>query len=215
MYLDQQMWLIEQLENNPDFEFEDLYQILESYNYRDKVYGSLKIFQDLSLKNRGDEYDRKVKFLAEALSDITGACEQNQCSFKTVTVNSWSQIGTDCIDVFWHSQQPGITLGVYHQMDPDQIGFSLYLGYSRDGLNDWFTITRLEKDASQGKVWLNPNGTDVLLAYETADGFGGNFVAIKHYKDLFQLVNANAHDQISFERRLAPISEGTPSFESV
>lgn len=54
-----------------------------------------------------------------------------------------------------------------------------------------------------------------MLAYETQQSYGGNHVAIKHYKDLQSMMEAKEEDEISLERSLAPISEGTPSFESV
>ena len=66
-----------------------------------------------------------------------------------------------------------------------------------------------------GKVWLNPNGDDILLAFERTQEYGGNHIAIRHYANIFDMIIGHYKDEIHLVRQLAPGSEGTPSFESV
>lgn len=80
---------------------------------------------------------------------------------------------------------------------------------------DWETVILLQADATQGKIWLNPKGNDILLAYEIMQTDDGNHIAIKHYKDLLALIHNEQHDEIKLERSLAPFNEGTPNFETV
>lgn len=66
-------------------------------------------------------------------------------------------------------------------------------------------------------MWINPNGNDILLAYETSYGIhdGGNHLAVYHYKDLDVLKSGIPTEKLYLKRHLAPTSEGTPSFEEV
>lgn len=130
-YLDQQVKLLEQVKQNPGqytWDDEDDAAVL----FGDFDDGELPLFQ-----SKGEQYDSKVRRLIESISNVTAACEESKCSFKTTAQDRDQKIGTDCIDIFQHREQPDITFGVFHQVDPDQFGFSLYLGYSPNGLDKW------------------------------------------------------------------------------
>ena len=45
--------------------------------------------------------------------------------------------------------------------------FSVFLGMSEDGLTGWSNDVKLASGASQAKVWLNPDGPDILVAFES------------------------------------------------
>ena len=125
-------------------------------------------------------------------------------------------MGADCIDIFNHPSQPGTSFGIFHQVDdPNMKTFSLYLAQSADGLTNWSTVAKLQNEASQGKVWVNPKGEDVLVVYETTNEELGNNIVLNHYQDISSLLKAKPIKRVSLARSLAPISEGTPSFERV
>lgn len=90
----------------------------------------------------------------------------------------------DCIDIFKHPSDPNTFYGVYHVMIPSISNFYTFLAKSPDGLNNWEKVVLLEKHASQAKIWLNPNGEDILMAYESSPGFNGNNLAVVHYSSL-------------------------------
>jgi len=75
--------------------------------------------------------------------------------------------------------------------------FNTFLARSPDGLNNWEQIVILQDNASQGKVWINPDGHDILLLFETAAN-DGNYISIKHYKNLASMKRADSFDRMHF-----------------
>ena len=73
----------------------------------------------------------------------------------------------------------------------------------------------LDKFASQGKVWMNPNGDDIVVAFEQSNKtFGGNSIRLKHYENLAVLKKGQAKEQLDLPNTLVKYCcEGTPSFE--
>lgn len=91
-----------------------------------------------------------------------------------------------------------------------------YLGRSKDGLNDWETLARLDNYSSSPKVALSDHSENILLAYEASppDKHGHNLV-IKHYQTLEHMVRNSPENSLTFDRTLSQVTEGTPSFEKV
>lgn len=76
--------------------------------------------------------------------------------------------------------------------------------------------------ASQAKVWLDPASDQLMLAYEHTQGYDskstGNRIALELYKDLDTFIKgfgSQYTDRLVINRTLAPVNEGTPSFDKV
>ena len=54
------------------------------------------------------------------------------------------------------------------------VGFTLFLGQSGNGLYNWQKVVKLSDHSSQPQVWLNPDGDDILVAFETYQNNGKN-----------------------------------------
>lgn len=113
----------------------------------------------------------------DALTNVTDSCMHDKCRFKSR--GSRSHRNMDCIDIFKHRSDPENFYAVYHTMDPSISNFKTYLARSKDGMDQWETITMLEKYSSQAKVWVSPTSDDILFAYEASPGFNGNNIIIK------------------------------------
>ena len=104
--------------------------------------------------------------------DIKKACDKGQCKFNVKTENTGKNL--DCVDIFKHPQDPDNYYGVFHEIHKEQILNYIYLAMSEDGLTNWQQIVTLQGYASQGKVWVNPKGNDILLAYESTAEYDMN-----------------------------------------
>jgi len=69
--------------------------------------------------------------------------------------------------------------------------------------------------ASQGKVWLDPESDMFMMAYEYTNHLIGNHIKVDLYDSLNALLHQLPIETISFNRTIAPINEGTPSFDNV
>lgn len=95
--------------------------------------------------------------------------------------------------------------------------FYLYLARSPNGLNHWENVVLLERRGSQGKVWVDPVGDHILLAFEESpDGiYTGNNIKVNHYENLDQLKLGIPKSSLAINRTLSGVNEGTPSFVNV
>lgn len=121
----------------------------------------------------------------------------------------------DCPNFFQHRSDPDYFYSVAHKMDPTIHNFVLYLSWSKNGIDNWEPVTELEREASQGKVWLSPDSDDILLAFETSPGMNGNHIVLKQYPNLQAMKRQEASETLHIERTLGKLNEGTPSFEKV
>lgn len=85
----------------------------------------------------------------------------------------------DCLVIFQHRSEPENYYSVYHTMDSTINNFITYLARSKNGMDNWELLTKLDEEASQVKIWLSPNSDDILVAYEASPGFRGNFIVVK------------------------------------
>ena len=110
---------------------------------------------------------------------------------------------------------PGFFYGVFHYADLGWDTFSVFLGRSPDGLHDWQTVSKLSSNASQAKVWLSPNTSDILVAFETLIGSNqsGIHIAIQHYRNLEQMKSVKPAETVHLPRKLSESAAGTPNFE--
>ena len=116
---------------------------------------------------------------------------------------------------FKHKSDPHTTYGIYHQIDASISNYIMYLVESKDGLDHWHDVRKIDLFASQGKAWLNPNGEDIVIAYEQSNAtWGGNSVRLLHYKNLAELREGHPAEQLDLPKSLVKeCCEGTPSFE--
>ena len=110
------------------------------------------------------ELSKEQQMIVDKLSNVSAACKDNKCKFSAKSDTSGK--GLDCISIFKHKSNPDTYYGLYHAMDASISNFILYLAESKDGLTNWKDIRELDKFASQGKTWTNPNGDDIVVAYE-------------------------------------------------
>lgn len=172
-----------------------------------------EVHEDKFLNTKKKSSHFSVKTLVKALTNVSSSCMHDQCRFKAKGIKSHRTM--DCIDIFEHRSDPDYYYGVYHTMDPSISNFKSYLARSKQGMDQWETITYLENYASQAKVWVSPTTDDILFAYEASPGFNGNHIVIKQYSSLNDMKNRQASETINIERTLGAINEGTPSFENV